>query len=303
MSRRKAMTVFLAAMVIFGTIGVFRKEIDMSSGMLCLVRGAVGTVFLAVVSLFRRKKPDWATLGRHWWKLCLSGALIGFNWILLFEAYNHTTVSVATLCYYMAPMFVILLARPVLGESLTLRRLICVAVAVVGMIPVSGFGTDGGKTDVMGPVLALAAAAMYAAVVLINKKTPPIDAFHQTVVQLGTAAVVLVPYVFITGEWKLSAMSPNAWVLALVMGVVHTGLVYAMYFGAMPYISAQTAAMFSFADPVTAILLSECVARFWPGAADKPMSLFGWIGAIMILGAAILAEFKPKRKIPQSSKS
>ena len=56
--------------------------------------------------------------------LILSGALIGFNWILLFEAYNYTTVATATLCYYMQPTIVILLSPLFFRERLTAKKLV-----------------------------------------------------------------------------------------------------------------------------------------------------------------------------------
>ena len=134
---RTARGKLIGAMTIFGTVGIFRKFIPMSSAVVAMVRGLVGVLFLLAVMAIRKTKPQGTAIRRNLAILLVSGALIGFNWILLFEAYNYTSVAIGTLCYYLAPVFVVLASPFVLRERLTGRRLAFSMVALLGMILVS----------------------------------------------------------------------------------------------------------------------------------------------------------------------
>ena len=124
----------IASMAIFGTIGLIRKYIALPSGMIALCRAWIGALFLVLLLLLRRQKPDFAALRKNALLLLLSGAALGFNWIALFEAYNHTSVATATLCYYMAPMLVISASPLLFQERLGIRKLLCVFAALIGII-------------------------------------------------------------------------------------------------------------------------------------------------------------------------
>ncbi len=218
------------SMIIFGTIGIFRRLIPLSSGLVAMSRGLIGVLFLLLVMRLRGDGMDRAAVRRKLPLLCLSGAAIGVNWILLFEAYNYTSVATATLCYYLAPMFVILASPLVLREKLTLRKLACVSAA-----------------------------------------------------QLGSSAAVLLPYVLLVEEVSIEAFTPGVIALLLVVGIVHTGIAYALYFGSLMQLKAQTAAILSYIDPVVAVLLSALVLR-------EHMSLLSGLGAVLVLGAAVISE-------------
>ena len=279
----------VAAMCIFGTIGIFVRHIPLPSSVVALVRGCVGTGFLLLLLGVRGQRLCWAEIRPNLARLCLSGAMIGFNWILLFEAYRYTTVAVATLCYYLAPIFVILAAPFFLGERLNGKKVVCVLTALLGMVIVSGVGTDGlpGRGEGKGILLGVAAAGLYAAVVLLNQTIGPMGAYDKTIVQLGTAAVVLLPYTLIT-QW--GTPMPVTWgtvALLVVVGVLNTGIAYALYFGSMGELKAQTVAIFSYIDPVVAILLSALLLR-------EPLGLSGGVGAVLILGAALASQLGEK---------
>ena len=96
----------ILSMLIFGTIGLFVRNIGVSSGELALYRAVLAAVLLSIVFLATGQRIDLKKIGKELPLLLLSGAAMGFNWILLFEAYKYTTVSVATLSYYFAPVIV-----------------------------------------------------------------------------------------------------------------------------------------------------------------------------------------------------
>ena len=274
-----------AAMAIFGTIGLFVRYIPLPSCLIALVRGAVGASFLLLVGLLRGKKPDGKAIRKNLPLLCISGALMGFNWILLFEAYRYTTVATATLCYYLAPVFVTLASPLVLGEKLTPFRLLCAAAALAGLVLVSGVSGSGLPSggELTGVLLGLGAAALYACVVLLNKKMRGLNAADTTVVQLASAAAVMLPYSLLTLWGEKLTCTPVGFILLAVVAVVHTGVAYLLYFGAIGSLRAQSAALLSYLDPVLAVLLSALVLH-------EPLGVRGIVGAVLILGAAAAGE-------------
>lgn len=272
----------IISMTVFGTIGLFRRFIPLPSGMIAFFRGLIGTLFLLLVVIVSKRKSDGRAIKRNLPWLVLSGAFIGINWILLFEAYNYTSVATATLCYYMAPIFVIIASPFLLKEKLRLKQALCVAVALCGMVLVSGV-LGGGEVDVAGILCGLGAAVFYASVILLNKKISGISAYDKTIVQLASATAVILPYTLIAERGASVSVTPTVIILLLVVGAIHTGASYTLYFGSLGSLSAQTAAIFSYVDPVVAILLSAVVLREKIGVAEI-------IGAVLILGAAAVSE-------------
>ncbi len=283
-----SLAALIASVTVFGTIGLARRFIPLPSGAIAFCRGLIGTVTLLLLMLILRKKPDVGAIRKNFWVLIVSGAFIGFNWILLFEAYNYTSVATATLCYYMAPMLVVAVSPFLLGERMTLRQGACVAVTLTGAVLVSGV-MRGGASDWRGILLGLGAAVLYASIILFNKKLRDIGAYDKTVMQLGTAAVVLLVYTLLAEEVSVSALTPRVWGLLLLVGIVHTGICYALYFGAVGALKAQTVAIFSYIDPAVAVILSAVVLREDMGALEI-------VGAVLILGAAVVSELPTRRK-------
>ena len=279
-----------ASMLIFGTIRVVRRYLPCSSGVLALTRGALGSLFLLAVHFAGKKAFPREALRKNLALLCVSGALIGANWICLFEAYRYTSVAVATVCYYMAPVLVILLSPLLLREKLTARKLVCALAAVCGVALISGVSGDG--AGIKGVLFGLAAAAMYAFVVILNKFITGLCAADRTLIQLAAATVALLPYVLLTGGFSSLELTPSSVALLLVAGVLHTGVAYALYFGSLGGLPAQTAALLSYIDPVTAVLLSAAVLK-------EPLAPLAAFGAALTLLAALIGDAEPQRRKAQ----
>ena len=280
----------ICSMVIFGSIGLFVRNIALSSPTIALVRAIVGALFLLLISLLSKQRLSFASIRKHFLLLLISGAALGFNWIALFEAYKYASVAVATLCYYTAPMMVILLSPVVLKEKLTANKLVCVAVAVLGMILVSGIsGASGSGIDPKGILLGLVAAVLYASVVMMNKMQRDIPTFDRTVFQLGTAALVLLPYCIIGGSFPQMIPSGATVLLLITLGIVHTGVAYYLYFSSMEQLPGQTMAIISYIDPVVAVMVSVLILR-------ENVSWQELMGAVLILGAAVVSELPFQRK-------
>ncbi|MBQ3104229.1 MAG: EamA family transporter [Oscillospiraceae bacterium] len=273
----------IGSMAIFGTIGLFVRFIPMPSSVIACCRGAIGTVFLLLLCLLTGVKLSGKAIRRNLKLLLICGAAMGFNWILLFESYRYTTVATATICYYLAPVFVIILSPFVRKEKLTPVRALCALVALLGMIPLSGV-LGGEIRGARGILFALGAAVLYASIVMMNQFMKDISSYETTIMQLFFSHVVLLPYVLLT-EDVAAAFSVGALDIGVLLfvGIVHTGIAYWMYFGGIPHISVQTAAIFSYLDPVVAIILSAVVLR-------EEMGLWSIVGAVAILGATLVSE-------------
>ena len=281
----------ILSMSIFGTIGIFRRYLPLPSGVIAFARGVIGTLFLLLLVAVTKKGISRSSIRKNLWKLLLSGGLIGLNWVLLFEAYRYTSVATATLCYYMAPIFVIAASPFVLRERLSGKQGACVVVALLGMVAVSGV-LEGGDVDARGILFGLGAAMLYASVVVINKTLGEIAAYDKTIVQLAAASVVILPYMLLAEEIVWSAFTPLVCLVLLLVGVLHTGVAYALYFGSMSGLSARSVALLSYLDPVVAIVLSAFLLGEWP-------SVITWIGACLVLGSSVVSELPQKRR-PES---
>ena len=277
------------SMFIFGTIGIFVRHIPFPSSVIALARGGIGMLFLLLVVVLSKQKLSASDIRRNLLPLCLSGFFLGFNWILLFEAYRYTTVATATLCYYLAPVFVILVSPLILKEKLTAKKLICVAVALLGMVLVSGVLETGlpSAGEGKGILFGIAAAAFYASVVLCNKHIHDISSYDMTIMQLGIATVVLLPYTLLTESVGDLQFTAGALGMLLFVAIVHTGVAYALYFSSMQGLSSHTIAIFSYVDPIVAIMLSALLLH-------EPMGISGIIGAVLILGSTLISGLPEK---------
>lgn len=284
---RRSTWMFISSMLIFGTIGIFRRYIPLPSAFLAFSRGILGGLFILAFLKLKGRKPEGKLSAQTVLWLAVSGAVIGVNWILLFEAYNYTTVAVATLCYYMQPTIVVLLSPVIFKEKLTLRKGACAAVAVAGMVLVSGVIGGGGLQagDPRGILFGLGAAVCYAVVVIMNKKITGVEAFQKTKIQLLSAGIVMIPYLLLTGGFSVGGITAPTVILLLTVGLVHTGIAYVLYFGSFDGLKAQSAAILSYIDPVAALLFSALFLR-------EPLSLPGIAGAIMIIGSAVISEIR-----------
>ena len=285
MMMKKEKSMLLLSMVIFGTIGLLRRYIPCSSGFLALTRAVIGAVFLLILVRMKKQKPDLTAIRKNGLLLILSGAALGFNWIFLFESYNHTSVATATVCYYLAPILVILFSPILFREKLTRRQRIGAICAMTGLIAVSGLLDTGlpGWEEWKGICFGLAAAVLYACVMILNKKLRSIGPYDKTISQLFLAAAVMLPYVLLTEHPGQIQLVPGSFFLLLVAGIVHTGIAYWLYFGSMAALTAQTVALYSYLDPIVAIVLSLVVLK-------EPMTPIAAIGSLLVLGSAFFTE-------------
>ena len=277
-----------ASMVIFGTLGIFTRNIAVSSGELALYRAILAAGLILVYLAAGRKPIPFKKIRRELPLLLLSGMAMGVNWVLLFSAYRFTTISMATLSYYFAPVIVILACPILFHERMTAKEILCFVMSTAGLVLIIGAGGAGNGTDLIGVLFGLGAAAFYAAVILMNKFIRQVTGIHRTLIQFAGAILILLPYVGLTGGFHLEVLDGTGWVCLLVVGLVHTGVTYCMYFSALKDLSGQETAILSYMDPLVATLISVLVL-------GEPMALTQALGGAMILGFTLWNEL-PSQK-------
>ena len=280
----------MASMAIFGTLAPFVRRIGLTSGELALYRAVMAASLIAVFLLVTGQKIPFASIKKEIPLLLLSGTAMGFNWILLFQAYKYTTVSVATLSYYFAPVIVTVLCPILFREKLTTKQIICFVMSTVGLVMITGIGDlSGGSSHLTGILFGLGAASLYATVIMLNKFIKKVEGIHRTFLQVLAAIVILIPYVLSTSGITLGALTGKGWINLLIVGLFHTGLTYCMYFSALKNVSGQQVAILSYIDPLVAVIISVTLL-------GESMTAIQCLGGALILGFTLLNELPAKRK-------
>lgn len=274
------------SMAVFGTLPVFVKNIPLSSAEIALYRAVLAAVLTGIYIAAAKKNAKFKRIRRELPLILVSGAAMGINWILLFEAYRYTSVSVATLSYYFAPVIVTIACPFLFRERLTAKQIFCFVMATAGVVLITGVGGLGGS-DLKGIALGLSAAVFYASVILLNKRIRTVDGINRTFIQFIAAAAVLLPYTAAAGGFHLMSLDFAGTLSLLAVGFIHTGVTYCLYFSSVTWLTGQQAAVLSYIDPLVAVVMSVTVL----GESITPLQA---AGGLMILGFTLLNEVRIK---------
>ena len=281
---KRARLMLVLSMVSFGTLAPFVRNIAVSSGELALYRAILAAALISSFLLVTKQKASFPALGKELYLLVLSGVAMGFNWILLFEAYKYTTVAIATLSYYFAPVIVTVVCPFLFKEKLTKKQILCFLMSTLGLSLVIGITNLGsGGNNAIGIAFGLGAAVLYALVILLNKFIKGVTGIHRTCLQFLAAIAVLIPYVAFTSGFHLGRLDLTGWSCLLIVGLVHTGITYCLYFTALKDLSGQEAAILSYMDPLVAVVIGVVILK-------EPLSWQQLAGGLLILGFTLLNE-------------
>lgn len=273
-------------MAVFGTLGIFIKNIPLSSGEIALSRAVIAAISILLYKFAKNKKIPFAEIKKDLFLLFLSGAAMGFNWIFLFQSYRYTTVSIATLSYYFAPVIVMAVCPILFREKLSFRQIICFAISTLGLVLVIDPGKLlPGSNNFIGICFGLCAAVLYATVIILNKLIKNVTGIDRTLIQFFAAIVILLPYVSLTDGLHLSSAGAFGIINLLIVGIVHTGITYCLYFSSLKDLKGQEAAILSYTDPLVAIIVSVSFL-------GENITLTQILGGILILGFTLLNEMK-----------
>lgn len=287
---------FILSMIIFGTIGLVVRYIDLSSSETALLSSSIGCLFLMFVFFVMKKSIPWKLVKANASVLFLSGIALGGNWIFLYRSYDYTTVTNATLAYYFAPVLVMILSPIILNEQLSIKKIVCIGVAIVGMLLIVGNGISAfGKGDLLGIFFGLVAASFYAALMLLNKFIQNMAKLEITIIQLGITALLLLPYVLFTERFGILEVSRSSIPFIILLGIVNTGIGFWLFFSGMQKLKGQSIAMLSYVDPFVAILISAVILQ-------EQMTFVQMLGGILLLGSTFVSETTFIRLSKQSTK-
>lgn len=278
----------IIAMIIFGTIGIFVRYISLSSGEIALFRALIASIIIMIYKFIKEKKISFGELKRDILFLFLSGVAIGFNWILLFEAYKYTTVSIATLSYYFAPVIVMVVCPILFKERITIKQIMYFIMATIGLIMVINVKSID-KSNNIGIAFGLGAAVLYAAVIILNKFIKNVTGIDRTLIQFIAAIIVLLPYILGTTGINIGSLKPNSIISLLILGIIHTGFAYCLYFSSLKDLEGQEAAILSYIDPLVAIIISLTIL-------GEAITLLQIIGGLIILSFTLLNEINSNNK-------
>ena len=278
-------------MIIWGSLGVFTKSIPLSALNLAFLRALIALPVLFLI--MRWKKP-----GRVKFRILLpylvSGVLLGFGWLTLFYGFKHTSISSAVIIYNMCPVYVMILAPLILKETISRIQIAVIALSFLGLCLIVGHNLSEG-CGYLGLGLSAVSGMIYAAIVLINRSII-IRADDQTAtfVQILAAMLVLLPFVAMDGRIAMVAdLDARAVLFILLLGVLHTGIAYTLFFSVYQYLKSVEIVSFSFLEPFFGILFSVLIT-------GERLALPQVIGGALILGSTYFGELL-KNKASRSS--
>lgn len=272
----------IIAMLTWGSLGMFVRHIHLSAGEIALFRGIIGFLFLIGISFLMKTPFSKRDFNKNRWILLASGIVLGTNWIFLFEAYKHTTIAIATLSYYLAPIIISIISPLLLKEKLTYKKMMLSIISLVGLALVSGAFDGSGIGNGLGILYGIAAAISYASLTLLNKQIIGLNSMIATIAQFGISIIILIPYTLLNTNFQDTTYQWNTWVNLIIIGVFHAGIAFWLFFSAVRDLKAQTIAVLSYLDPITAVLMSSIVL-------NERLDFIQIIGACIILGSAFMS--------------
>ena len=277
-SIRRGSWEMVAAMLISGTIGWFVLVSGVSVIEVvfwrCVIGGLTLLLVCAALGYLRLDLLSWAKLGLA----MLSGVAIVGNWLLLFESYSRASIAISTAVYNVQPFILVMLAALFLGEKITVRKLAWLSLAFLGMLAIvtaHGDQQGSGGDYLTGIALALGAAFLYAVAALIIKRLKDVPPHLMALIQVITGALLLAPLV----PWNTLPQTGYAWSALVTLGVVHTGLMYVLLYGAIQKLPTAMTGARSFIYPIAAIFVD------WI-AFGHQLGWLQWLGVVTILLAA-----------------
>lgn len=283
MSKTMLYVRLIFAMLIWGSMGLFVNLVSLPSMEVAFVRFSLGAVVISLVILKGRQKLDFPNLKKNIGWLLGGGISTGLGCMLTYEAFRNLTVSMATLIFYSAPVLVIVLSPLLFKERLTATKIVGVAVAMAGMFLINGTSPLTGPNPTKGVICALLAALMYVFTVFCNKRIKNVPNLQLTLAEMLAAALVLLPIALISHQGAFVFPVGSELLILLLIGVVHGGLLYYIYFASLQQMPAQSVSLIGYLEPFSALVLSAIFLH------DR-LSVLQIVGAVLLLGGALYGE-------------
>lgn len=251
------------AMTIFGSIGFFSRLTGLPSMELVFVRCISATVFLTAFWLIsgHYKQEKWQK--KEMTTIIIGGIFLVLNWIFFFASFEKTAITVAISIYNLAPILVLVIGWIFFKDRIKWIGVGAVTLAFIGTVLISGVRPSDlmNRTSVAGPVYALIAACLYALVIITGKYIKHASPYLVTIIQTFIGVIMLLPFVHYSLYAQLTAAN---WFYSIFTGVVHTGVVYLLFYESIRSLPTPILSALTYLDPLVAILLDVVITGFVP---------------------------------------
>lgn len=278
---RRSYSTYLAALLLLGSNGIVASNIHLPSEYIVLYRTLIGSLLLVALYVLAGNRFTFPRHRRDLLCILVSGAAMGGSWMLLYEAYVQIGVGIATLLYYCGPVIVMMLSPLVFAERLTAVKVAGFLVVLLGVWLVNG--QAGGELSAFGAGISLLAAVLFAVMVMANKKSRHIVGLENTVIQLVVSFATVAVIVVCRNGLSLPAAEASDVLWIAVLGLVNTGAGCYLYFSSIGKLPVQSVAILGYIEPLSAVVLAAVLL-------GERMSLLQVLGAVLIIGGAILGE-------------
>ena len=276
---------YIFALLLFGSNGIVASLIHLSSYEIVLLRTLIGCLLLIAIFFIAREKLTFYKYKTQSIFLAVSGIAMGTSWIFLYEAYDEIGVSLASLAYYCGPVIVMILSPFLFGEKLTRIKVCSFLVVLVGIFLVNGTAFENG-VSVWGLACGLLSAVCYSLMVMFNKKAKDITGLENSMLQLFVAFLTAAIFVGINQGYRME-IDTQSIIPILVLGLLNTGIGCYFYFSSIGKLPVQTVAICGYLEPLSAVVFSVILLK-------ETMLPIQIIGAVLIIGGAILGEIRHK---------
>jgi len=277
---------YIFALLLFGSNGIVASLIHLSSYEIVLLRTLIGSLLLIAIFFIAREKLTFYKYKTQSIFLAVSGIAMGTSWIFLYEAYDEIGVSLASLAYYCGPVIVMILSPFLFGENLTKIKVCSFLVVLVGIFLVNGTAFENG-VSVWGLACGLLSAICYSLMVMFNKKAKDITGLENSMLQLFVAFLTVAVFVGIKQGYRMQ-IDTQSIIPVLVLGLLNTGIGCYFYFSSIGKLPVQTVAICGYLEPLSAVVFSVIFLK-------ETMLPIQIIGAVLIIGGAMLGEYRKKQ--------
>ena len=271
---------YFISVFLYGTLGFFLAFIDVNSEFVVFCRGTFGCLFILLLLAIKKQKLDIKAIKKNFVYLMVCGISLGINEIFLFIGYKYA-VSLASLGNYTAPITIIIISTILYKDKLSIKQILCILASFIGVILLTGVFT-GTNNDIRGLIFGLCGSIGFVALVFMNKKLKDIGPYDKTIVQLLFSSLTTLPLIFINKSYLISYDIKTVSIL-LMLGIIHTGFAYCLYFDSINTLAPIKIALIGYVEPVMSVLIGALFL-------NESMDIYAIIGAILILGSAIISE-------------
>ena len=280
----------------FGTIGFVMHFIPLSSAVAVFYRALIGGLFIIIMCLISKIEIGIKTMIDNFFILIITGFFMSLNWVFQFEAFRVSSIAIGTVCYNTMPIFLLIIASFVFKESITVKNVICILIATIGIILVSNVINTGIQSNqVLGCIYGIIGAILYALIVIYNRKLNNIKTHDKIIFQFIFSSIIMVIYILLIQKQSIffeSNLDTRTKMIGLISLLIlclfHTGFCYIHYFNAVSNLKAETVAIMTYIDPVVALFLSYFVLK----EKTTNLQLFG---ALMILASTFINQVTTKQ--------